>query len=112
MYGADWDGSIYQFKPIEVGVEEEISSRGRFFFAPRGNPAGERVLFELVTSGAGQVRVEIYDMTGRMIDVPFEGGVSAGKREISWDTDSPSGVYFYQALTPWGARTGKLVLIR
>jgi len=51
-------------------------------------------------------------MTGRMIHAPFEGTVSAGKREIPWDTGAPSGVYFYQALTPWGARTGKLVLIR
>lgn len=112
VYGADWDGKVYQFKPIEVGVEEEVSSRVPFFFGPRANPSREGALFELVTPGAGLVTLSIYDMTGRLMDTPLAGWVPPGKRQIHWMTDAPSGVYFYQLESPWGAQTGKLVLLR
>jgi hypothetical protein len=112
VYGADWDGSIYQFKPLEVGVQEERLSRGSFFLSPRVNPVKKRVLFDIATPGESTLEIRIYDMTGRLIDIPFGGTVSAGRREVAWEADVPSGVYFYEALSRWGARTGKLVLIK
>lgn len=69
------------------------------------------IAFDLPVSGP--VRLVIYDLLGRMVDLPVDGILHAGSHRISWDgKDRPSGVYFYRLVTQETAVTGRMTLLR
>ncbi len=95
-----------------VGVAEAKHLPGDFFFGLERNPARNRVSFHLEIPEPALISLEIYDVSGRLIDTPMRGVRPAGLYEITWGSGVTSGVYFYSLESPWGKRTGKLVLIR
>jgi immune inhibitor A len=69
------------------------------------------IAFELTVSG--DVRLVIYDLLGRVVDVPVEGFLPAGKHEVVWDGgDRPSGVYFYRLTTAEETLTRRMTLLK
>jgi hypothetical protein len=67
---------------------------------PRPHPfrAGGALRLELPRDAA-RVRVELFDLTGRLVARPWDGPMLAGRREVRWDGRSasegrlPAGVY-------------------
>jgi len=60
-----------------------------------------------------RVRLVIYDLLGRVVDVPIDGRMNAGHQEITWDgSDKPSGVYFYRIVTSDGSLTRRMTLLK
>ncbi|MCK5591679.1 MAG: T9SS type A sorting domain-containing protein, partial [Candidatus Pacebacteria bacterium] len=69
------------------------------------------ITFELPVSGP--VRLVIYDLLGRMVDIPVDGNLDAGSHTISWDgKDRPSGVYFYRLITSDETVTRHMTLLK
>ncbi len=64
------------------------------------------------------VRVEIYDVAGRLMDRPFEGALSAGRHEVTWlgrNADgeaAPSGVYVCRITAGGEVVTGSMTLMK
>lgn len=59
------------------------------------------------------IRLSIFDITGKLIDVILERYISAGNYEVLWNAENfPSGVYFYKLETDIFKETKKMILIK
>lgn len=82
------------------------------------NPFNPTTTISFSLESRDYVKLQIYNMEGRLVRTLFEGTLSAGVHSFNWDaTDShnarvPSGVYFYSLMTPSGKLTKKMVLIK
>ena len=113
VYGSSGDMNMDQFKPSpSPHVEEAKLIQRGFSFALKSNPARGKVIFNLAVPGPGEITLGIYDVAGRLVDTPIKGRKLPGKYEIPCMSGMSSGVYFYRLDSPWGKKTGKLVLIR
>lgn len=95
-----------------VGVAEAKHLPRDFSFGHERNPARNRVSFHLAIPEPAIIILKVYDVSGRLIDTPMRGAKPAGLFDLTWGSGISSGVYFYCLESPWGKRTGKLVLIR
>ncbi|HUU26294.1 MAG TPA: FlgD immunoglobulin-like domain containing protein, partial [archaeon] len=81
------------------------------------NPA-TTIAFDMPSGGSGQVKIEIYDLRGRLVRTLVDGVREPGRHEIFWDgTDSDgrtsaSGVYIYRMQAGSFSTTRKMVLLK
>ena len=74
------------------------------------------IYFELPRSGA--VRLEIYDVTGRLVTTLLEGVLDAGRHEAVWRAGDEggkalgSGLYFYRLSASGETETRKMLLLK
>jgi hypothetical protein len=85
--------------------------------APQPNPQGERAMFVFRLARTQNVRVEVFDMRGRLVRTIFQGSRFAGVHTESWDGQgergpAPSGVYFVRVSTASECREQRFVRIR
>jgi hypothetical protein len=91
----DLSGILPQPAPIGVG-NADVTDKGDFFIislAP--NPAVVNTKLEFYSKVNNTVRIEVYDMTGRVVDIPYEGEVAADMtyQHIINTTNLRAGVY-------------------
>ncbi len=73
---------------------------------------------ESADSGTVPYRLEVFDVTGRLVDVVEEGAAAAGPQTISWDgldrtgSPLPAGTYWYRLTTPEGRVSRRMTLLR
>lgn len=61
------------------------------------NPFNSSTVLRLAVPRTTKARLQVFDLMGRLRDVPFEGLLQAGYHEISWSPrDLPSGVYLVE----------------
>lgn len=59
------------------------------------------------------ITVKVFDILGQPIATLYHGYAEAGFKSVMWNaTDVPSGIYFYQLISPYQQFTRKLVLLR
>lgn len=62
-------------------------------------------------AGQERVQVQVFDISGRLVEQLVDGVMPAGDHDVRWDaTDVPAGVYFYRVQTARGETTGKLMV--
>ncbi|MGH7740550.1 MAG: aryl-sulfate sulfotransferase [Candidatus Eiseniibacteriota bacterium] len=90
------------------------SAESQLWIAVQPNPGrGARTLvFGL--PAAGFAKLEIFDLGGRRMAVPFAAWAPAGRREITWDGTGAGapvrgGLYFARITTAAGSRTSRVV---
>ncbi len=77
------------------------------------NPFNPTTTIEFFLPRSGSVNLSVYDLQGELVQVLFEGSLSAGKYSRVWSgANSASGVYFYQLQTNDFVTTGKMVLVK
>lgn len=65
-----------------------------------------------------KARVEIYNVLGRLVAVPFDGMAASGYNEVIWNgrsdngSEAASGVYFYRLTTEEYMETRKMTLLK
>ncbi len=70
-----------------------------------------KIRFQLPQSA--QIKLEIYDLLGRLIEVVADGSYKAGTYEADWNAANyASGVYFYKLVTEKFIETKKMVLVK
>jgi cytochrome c peroxidase len=90
------------------GATEEIVA----FQMAGPNPTSSATAIRFALPHAGQVKVDLYDVSGRKVSTPFEGWLDAGEHTVGITAAGlPSGVYFMRF--DGGSRTyaTKLVLL-
>jgi len=105
---------------IDVGVSTGIASR-----APAAAPLLDAAptpfnatLHVRAEVPAGEVRLAVHDLAGRLVHVLAEGPHPGGSLLATWNgrdasgVEVPSGMYFIRLKTPEGTRTKKAVLLR
>ncbi len=82
------------------------------------NPFNPETEIRYTLSAAGSVRLALYDLTGRLVVLLFEGEQQAGRHTIRWHGQDShgrsvgSGVYFCRLETPAAVQMRKLVLAK
>jgi hypothetical protein len=100
--------------PTEVPVVT-VASLGPAW--PNPMSAGTRITLTQGSAG-GAVRLEIFDVTGRMVRRLVDGPLPVGPHELAWDGRAADGsrvvdgMYFYRLSTADGVQAKKLVVIR
>jgi len=82
------------------------------------NPSRGGANLSLRFSRPGTVRVQLYDVSGRLVRTLDEGSYPAGERVVRWDGKDDrgervgSGVYFFRASTPDGVENRRVAILR
>lgn len=82
------------------------------------NPATEAMTISLEVKSAGEMLVDVVDLSGRLVATLLDESVSAGKRDIVWNGRDGhgelivSGVYYVRARSASGEAAQKLVMVR
>jgi|GEM_PF-2343327 len=122
--------SISEFGVYAIGYGEFTGGEGDVNEAPRfafelaqnfPNPyitsSGETSI-NFTTSVDGSVKLSVYDLAGRLVNVLVDENLSAGHHTVSWNGDAAngvaaqSGVYFYKLESTEKNASRRMVLIR
>jgi outer membrane protein assembly factor BamB len=108
LFVAAEDELLYGFVTQEwasgTGVDHPIRTGGSLRLdlpAPNPRDGPTRIAWEM--PAAARVRVEIFDVAGRLVRTLVDGDVAAGRHEVVWDGEdrfgsrSSAGVYFARA---------------
>ena len=86
---------------VAVGEPAPASAIG--FRLASANPASGDTRVALTLARDGGARVDVHDVTGRLVRTVFDGPLAAGQRELAWDgrdaagATVPAGLYFIGA---------------
>lgn len=101
-----------------VGIPSPIVRRAVTLYQNRPNPFNPTTWIPYELRNAGEVRLDIFDVTGRLVRTLIDGPVTEGAHFAVWNgrdgQDAPvtSGVYFYQLRTPAGVEARRMVLMK
>ena len=104
--------SYYSFVANYTGIQEKITKAHNFSFGIKNTVSMGKVIFNLVLPRADEITLCIYDITGRLIDMPVNGRKQAGIYKIAWTSEKSSGVYFYRFNSLQGKRAGKFIFVK
>ena len=77
------------------------------------NPVRAATTIDFSLPQAGQVRLELFNLEGRKVDVLANGSRSAGNYRIDYDASRlPNGTYIYRLVTQTGVQSRKMVVVR
>lgn len=77
------------------------------------NPFNPATVVTFSLPAADQIRLEVYDVTGRRVRTLVDGRLSAGQHEVRFDAmNLPSGVYYYSLLSSTSRDQGVMTLLR
>lgn len=77
------------------------------------NPFNPSTSIQYFIPRSGNVRIEIFDIRGELIDVLVDGLMPAGDHVRTWNSERrSSGTYFYRILYEGFARTKSMVLVK
>ena len=97
-----------------TAIEDENGVPGRFVLHPNyPNPfnPGTTITYEL--REPAEVRLGVYDVMGRLVQVLSDGVMQSGLHEVSFDAkDLPSGTYLVRLDTPDGFQVRKAILLK
>lgn len=95
-----------------TGIGEHIGSL-TFGLSVSPNPASSAVTVEVSLEEASDCEVRVFDFQGRIVETIQDGGLPAGRNQLTWDAQNfPAGVYFIRAENDGLMDTERLVLIR
>jgi plastocyanin len=77
------------------------------------NPFNGRTLIRYTLPRDGHVRIEVYDLLGRIVTTLADEEQGAGSYEIAWEApDQASGVFFYRVGFDRLTKTGRMILLK
>lgn len=98
---------------IPTDAEHSQPDVSGLHFSNHPNPFNPVTVFSFLVDRPGKVRIDLFSVGGRHLDMVFEEYCQAGKREIHWNCSSiPSGVYFARISTPSDTEAIKVVILR
>jgi hypothetical protein len=107
--------------PSTTGVRPDGATASRpSLESPRPNPAGAAsgVTLRFALPARGEARIEVYDVSGRLVRTVLDRALGPGPHQTTWDTRDDagrsvaSGLYFVRLLAAGASETRKLVIRR
>lgn len=96
-----------------VGVDGKELPEGYTFLTCYPNPFNAHTTISFSLEKESYVKISIYDITGRLVDILVERHFRAGENSVIWNADDlSSGVYFYSIKTEQNTLTQKAVLLK
>jgi len=102
----------FEIKPKSTStLETKRNDTKSFRLQNYPNPFNGKTTFGFFLPNSGNVRLKVYDQTGREIFTILNGFKKAGNHEVIWDAPKlPSGIYFYRITSSSGTSTQKMVV--
>jgi hypothetical protein len=99
---------------LPTGIDENRNTNDdRISLEIYGNPANVTYLIRYYVPNNSHVDLDIYDILGRQVAILFNGNVSQGHHEVSWNaSDKASSIYFCRLSTDHEAITKKITLMK
>ncbi|MEO8589893.1 MAG: DUF4331 family protein [Flavobacteriales bacterium] len=99
--------------PSDGQVGMDNLSGGAMGLTAFPNPIGDRTTFQFDLKADGDIRMEIYSVTGKLVATPFVGKLTTGTRTIVWDASGiAAGTYLAKAVDAHGVLLGALKLTK
>lgn len=96
-----------------LGVDDDAQQPGSIQLGNYPNPFSASTTIRMELPEGDEVRIHVYDMTGREVRMLHDGYLSMGVHEFRFDADDlPSGTYLYRVSSGSGQETGTMTLIR
>lgn len=108
----NWSAMSNVIARVAQGAEGLPGGQGPAFSAPWPNPAREQSWFDCTLPGAAQVRVEVFDVAGRIVRLLADEPRAAGKQESVFDLKDDRGVRLAAGVYLIRARLGSAVFTR
>jgi len=108
------NGGDYATDVAEVSAPRKTA----YLMQNQPNPFNPRTAIRYSVPDAGKVRVEIFDVSGRLVRELFDGWVTAGEHEVTWNgidragRESPSQVYLYRLTAKGFRESRKMILLK
>ena len=116
---ANWSQGWSQFDPKNYVLPVSIRSiegivPDDFVLAQNyPNPFNPTTKIRFETPVSGNVKLSIYDISGKELAILLNGRMNSGAYEYQWNAvDFPSGVYFYKLETAGFSKTMKMTLLK
>ena len=107
-------GAICYFDRSDAAVAETpVKSPSSFYVKVTPNVVKNKATLRYAITKPGNVRLELYDVTGRLVKTLFNGDRRAGeyRTEVNASSITP-GIYFMKVNTPDGGFTEKLTIVK
>ncbi|MEQ9266899.1 MAG: G8 domain-containing protein [Balneolaceae bacterium] len=100
--------------PLQTSNEEDDELPTEFSLDQNyPNPFNPSTTIQFDVAETSQISLQIFDMTGRLVETLVNEQKTAGSYSISWKADSQaSGVYFLRMVSPAGIQTRKMLLMK
>ena len=116
-----WSGFSNREEAIiaRVGIDDQAQIPTEFNLAQNyPNPFNAQTSIAFALASPGMVKLEVFDITGRLVRKLIDSDMSAGNHSIIWDGKNDSqtvvstGVYFYKLSTPEKSETRSMMLLK
>ncbi len=123
IFGGEGDSlyrDTWQYNNVSaIGIEPVSNGIPREFLLGQNNPnpfnptTRIRISIPNVKSQMSNIRLSVYDVTGRLVEVILDQLIQAGEYELEFDAGGlPSGVYYYRLEYGKYSETRKMVLLK
>ncbi|MDM7913784.1 MAG: T9SS type A sorting domain-containing protein [Candidatus Eisenbacteria bacterium] len=95
-------------------LESDLASKSLQILDVFPNPlqTGGLTSVRFALPSSGRVRVQLFDVTGRLIETPVDETMEAGTHRVEWSSRAPSGMYFVRVRLGLDVASGKLSIQR
>jgi hypothetical protein len=106
------ENSFAPVAAVEKGEPREIAGRAELR-QNYPNPFNPATSIDIVLHRSGQVRLEVFDISGKLVDVPVDGFLPAGTHSVRWNAAAfASGTYLYRLSSGGRVIARKLMVLR
>jgi len=102
------DKVLVQYDPVGIGGQPESSEPSLTVLS--GNPSPGSVVLDVYLPEAGQASLRIYDIAGRLVEMPLSGQAESGHHQLTV-TDLPTGCYRALMTTDGFSTEAELVIL-
>ncbi len=98
---------------LYVNESTDVPESASFGLRVLRNPFMHGTEFMLNLASEENLRLDIFDVTGRRVDTVLAGRRAAGEHRLEWnDRDLPAGVYLYRLQTSAEMQSGRIVKLK
>lgn len=118
IYGS---GRVQVYEAVLAALSVPIAggsggtSAPELLIAPAGpNPVFSSLMFDLYTGTSTEIKISIYDLGGRVVDVVQSGEFAGGNHSFTWGIPDSMGcgIYFLRAETPQETATMRFTVLK
>lgn len=103
-------GSYYSFIVNALGTEENITAIPRIYGIDYNSPAVRQMIFRLAIPEITNIRLKIYDLSGRLVSMPLSSQLTPGYHQVQFRPEN-KGVYFYSIESEHFNDSGKFIVV-
>jgi hypothetical protein len=115
LYNNTMNGCQLFTRNVPIGITQISNQVPQGFSLSQNypNPFNPTTNIEFAIPKSSFVKLAVYDMLGREVEILANKELTAGTYKADWDASNyPSGVYFYKIITPGFTETKKMILVK